>query len=128
MITARMCDSGVDAGKWYSVILEGKGVRRAGYCASACSGHNSSEAALAHYLQYQLDRESDLWLDRREAALACEICGARTTLRARVGRNTKLIVLCTQHQSTSSLQGLFERRLARQLTSPADGSTRPSPH
>ena len=102
-------------GKWYSVIPERGGVRRAGYCASGCPGHDSSQAALAHYLQFQLDRETDLWLDRREPARACEICGARTTLRARLGRKTKPVVLCTQHQSTKSLQTLFERRLAQEL-------------
>jgi hypothetical protein len=112
MITARMCETGDDAGKWYSVILEPNGARRAGYCATGCSGHDSLQAALAHYLQFQLDRETDLWLDRREPARACEICNALTTLRARVGRNTKLVVLCTQHQSTRNLQALFERRLA----------------
>ncbi len=112
MITARMCETGDDAGKWYSVILEPNGARRAGYCATGCSGHDSLQAALAHYLQFQLDRETDLWLDRREPARACEICNALTTLRARVGRNTKLVVLCTQHQSTRNLEALFERRLA----------------
>lgn len=112
MITARRCESGDDVGKWYSVLLERSGVRRAGYCATGCSGHDSSESALAHYLQFQLDRETDLWLDRHEPARACEICSALTTLRARVGRNTKLVVLCTQHQSTRNLQTLFERRLA----------------
>jgi hypothetical protein len=112
MITARMCETGDDAGKWYSVILERSGARRTGYCATGCSGHDSSQAALAHYLQFQLDRETDLWLDRREPARACEICNSLTTLRARVGRNTKLVVLCTQHQSTRNLQALFERRLA----------------
>lgn len=112
MITARMCGTGDDAGKWYSVIPGRNGARRAGYCATGCSGHDSSQAALAHYLQFQLDRETDLWLERRGPARACEICNALTTLRARVGRNTKLVVLCTQHQSTRNLQTLFERRLA----------------
>ena len=115
MAIARMCESGADAGKWYTVILERNGVRRAGYCAAGCPGHSSSQEALAHYLQFQLDRETDLWLDRHEPARECEICGARTTLRARLGRNTKLIALCTQHQSTRSLQTLFERRLARAI-------------
>lgn len=112
MIIARMCETGDDVGKWYSVIPERKGVRRAGYCATGCCGHDSSQSALAHYLQFQLDRETDLWLVRREPARACEICSALTTLRARVGRNTKLVVLCTQHQSTRYLQTLLERRLA----------------
>ena len=112
MVMARLCELGNDAGKWYAVVSEHKGVRRAGYCASGCSGHDSSQGALAHYLQFQLDRESDLWLDRREPARACEICGAHTTLRARLGHHTKLVALCTQHQSTMSLQKLFERRIA----------------
>ncbi len=119
MVTARMCESGDDAGKWYTVIAERSGVRRAGYCANGCPGHDSSQSALAHYLQFQLDRETDLWLDRREPALECEICGARTTLRARLGRKTKLLVLCTQHQSTRSLQVLFERRLSQALEASA---------
>ena len=113
MFTARMCESGDDAGKWYTVNIGRNGERRAGYCASGCPGHDSSRDALAHYLQFQLDREADLWLDRREPAGECEICGARTTLRARLGRETKLFALCTKHQSTKSLQTLFERRLAR---------------
>ena len=114
MFTARQCESGTDAGKWYTVIIERQGVRRAGYCASGCPGHNSSEDALAHYLQFQLDREADLWLDRRSPPRECEICGARTTLRARLGRDTKLFVLCQQHQSTTSLQTLFRRRLTKE--------------
>jgi hypothetical protein len=111
-ITALMSESGDDVGKWYAIARERSGSRRAGYCATGCVGHESSQGALAHFLQFQLDRETDLWLDRREPARPCEICGARTTLRARLGRKTKLIVLCTQHQSTKSLQALFERRLA----------------
>ena len=123
MAIARMCESGADAGKWYAVILSQNGARRAGYCATGCPGHESSRGALAHYLQFQLDRETDLWLDRREPARECEICGARTTLRARLGRNTKPIALCTYHQSTRSLQTLFERRLAQALE-PAVPSSR----
>jgi len=114
MFTARKCDSGADAGKWYTVIIERRGVRRAGYCALGCIGHESAEGALAHHLQFQLDRETDLWLDRRALPGECEICGARTTLRARLGRDTKLFVLCHQHQSTSSLQTLFRLRLVQQ--------------
>ncbi len=53
MIIARMCETGDDVGKWYSVILERKGVRRAGYCATGCSGHDSPQSALAHYLQFE---------------------------------------------------------------------------
>lgn len=113
MFNARMCESGDDAGKWYTVIIERGGVRRAGYCATACTGHDSADAALAHYLQFQLDRETDLWLERRALPGECEICGVRTSLRARLGRATKLFVLCHQHQSTSSLQTLFRRRLVQ---------------
>jgi len=76
-----------------------------------CAGHGSSEDALTHHLQYQLDREADLWLDRRAPPVGCEICGDSTTLRARLGRETKLFVLCTKHQSTSSLRTLFRRRM-----------------
>jgi len=114
MFTARKCEVGADAGKWYTVVIERQGARRAGYCARGCAGHASSEEALAHYLQYQLDRETDLWLQRRDAPRECEMCGERTTLRARLGRDTKLFVLCQQHQSTNSLQRLFRERLIRQ--------------
>jgi hypothetical protein len=108
MFTARICEAGPDTGKWYTVIVEPSGVRRAGYCASACVGHANSDDALSHYLQYQLDREANLWLDRRGAPVEA------TTLRARLGRDTKLFVLCTRHQSTSSLSALFRRRVAVQ--------------
>jgi hypothetical protein len=114
MLTTRKWDVGADAGKWYTVVIERQGPRRVGYCALACSGHNSSAEALAHHLQYQLDRETDLWLERRESPRACEICGETTTLRARLGRDTDLFILCRQHQSTTSLQKLFQQRLARQ--------------
>jgi hypothetical protein len=117
MFTARVCEAGPDAGKWYTVIIEPSGVRRAGYCATTCAGHASSDDALSHYLQYQLDREADLWLDRRAPPVECEICGDVTTLRARLGRDTKLFVLCTRHQSTTSLSALFRRRLAVQQPS-----------
>jgi len=119
MLTARMCDDGADAGKWYAVVIERQTVRRAGYCALGCSGHASSDDALAHHLQYQLDRETDLWLERRDAPRDCELCGARTTLRARLGRDTRLFVLCREHQSTSSLQKLYRQRLAQQPALPA---------
>ncbi|HSY04993.1 MAG TPA: hypothetical protein VK803_03545 [Steroidobacteraceae bacterium] len=111
---ARMCEVGADVGKWYTVVIERQGTRRTGYCALACPGHSSAEEALAHHLQYQLDRETDLWLDRRAAPRDCEICGEPTTLRARLGRAANLYVLCRQHQSTNSLQTLFQRRLALQ--------------
>lgn len=117
MFVARKCEEGADAGKWFTMVVGPSGARRAGYCATDCVGHGSSEEALAHYLQYQLDREADLWLDRRARAQECEICGDPTTLRARLGRDTKLFVLCTRHQSTSSLRLLFQRRLESQPAS-----------
>ncbi len=115
MFTAKQCDVGADTGKWYTVVLERAGSRRTGYCALGCSGHDSAADALAHHLQYQLDRETDLWLERRTQPRDCEICGQRTTLRARLGRDTQLFVLCRQHQSTNSLQILFRQRIAQQL-------------
>jgi len=114
MLTARQCESGADAGKWFATILESQRTRRAGYCARGCPGHGSGEEALAHYLQFQLDCETDLWLERRSLPSECEICGEITTLRARLGRDTKLFVLCREHQSTSSLQVLFQRRMGRE--------------
>ena len=114
MMTTRKCDDGVDAGRWYAVVVERQGVRRTGYCALGCPGHDTSEDALAHHLQYQLDRETDLWLERRDSPRDCEICGERTTLRARLGRDTRPFVLCREHQSTSSLQRLYQQRLAQQ--------------
>ena len=36
---------------------------------------------------------------------------SRASLRARLGRNTELIVLCRRHQSTISLQALARRRV-----------------
>lgn len=119
MFTARKCDIGADAGKWYTVVIERQGIRRVGYCARECPGHDSSAEALAHHLQYQLDREADLWLERRGAPRECEICGEPTTLRARLGRDIPLFVLCREHQSTTSLQKLFRQRLARQAASAA---------
>jgi hypothetical protein len=110
MFTAKKCEDGKDAGRWYAVTIERGATRRTGYCAVDCAGHDTGEDALAHYLQYQLDREADLWLERRSSPRECEICGEPTTLRARLGRDTKLFVLCTQHQSTQSLQTLFRRR------------------
>jgi hypothetical protein len=114
MLTTRQCEVGADAGKWYTVVIERQGTRRVGYCALACAGHESAADALAHHLQYQLDRETDLWLERRVAPRDCEICGEPTTLRARLGRDTALFILCRQHQSTTSLQKLFQQRVARQ--------------
>jgi hypothetical protein len=110
MLTARRAENGTDS-KWYATVIEPSGARRAGYCAKDCAGHSSSEEALAHYLQYQLDRETDLWLERQVPA-ECEMCGDPTRLRARLGKGTKLFVLCDSHQSTSSLQTLFRRRHA----------------
>jgi hypothetical protein len=114
MFTARKCEVGTDAGKWYTMAIERQTARRTGYCALECSGHDSSEAALEHHLQYQLDRETDLWLDRRATPGDCEICGERTTLRARLGRATKLFVLCQRHHTSASLKTLFRQRIARQ--------------
>jgi hypothetical protein len=115
MFRARQCEEGPDAGKWYTVIVEPRSVtRRTGYCAFGCAGHETADEALAHHLQYQLDRETDLWLERRSAPQDCEICGEATTLRARLGRDTKLFVLCGKHQSTDSLQTLFRRRASAQ--------------
>src|SRR6202051_4487117 len=84
--------------------------RRTGYCAGSCSGHSTEAEASEHFLQYQLDREVDLWLAPR-GGRACAMCGQPTTLRARLVRNTELIVLCRRHQSTISLQTLARRRV-----------------
>jgi hypothetical protein len=112
MFTAQKCEFGKDAGKWFVVTIQPGGLtHRIGYCARGCAGHESSVAALNHHLQFQLDRETNLFLERRQAD-ACEICGAPTKLRARLGRDTKPNVLCTDHQSSSSLQLLFQRRIA----------------
>jgi len=70
-----------------------------------------ARAALTHHLQFQLDRETDLWLERQQTR-ACEICGVATTLRARLGRDTKPRVLCADHQSSHCLQLLYQRRTA----------------
>jgi hypothetical protein len=119
MLTTRRCDDGADTGKWYVVVIDRQIVRRTGYCALGCPGHDSSEDALSHHLQYQLDRETDLWLVRRDAPRDCEICGELTTLRARLGRDTALFVLCREHHSTSSLQKLYRQRCLKQPALPA---------
>jgi hypothetical protein len=109
MFTACRCESGADTGKWFAVILGPQGTRRAHCCAAGCAGRDSCEEALAHHLQFQLDHESELWLERRSSPARCEICGGLTTLRARLGRDTKLVVLCHRHQSTSNLQTVVQR-------------------
>lgn len=112
MFTARQCEFGEHAGKWFTVAIQPGGLtHRVGYCARGCSGHESSVAALTHHLQFQLDRETDLWLERQQAR-ACEICDVPTTLRARLGRDTKPYVLCAEHQSSRCLQLLYQRRTA----------------
>ena len=109
MFTAQKCELGKDAGKWFTVAIQpGGSTNRIGYCARGCGGHTSSASALTHHLQFQLDRETDLWLQRQQAR-ACEICGVPTTLRARLGRGTTPYALCTDHQSLSSLELLFRQ-------------------
>ena len=121
MFTAQKCEFGKDTGKWFTVTIQPGGLtHRIGYCARGCPGHESSGAALTHHLQFQLDRETDLWLERQQAH-ACEICGTSTTLRARLGRGTKPHVLCAEHQSSGSLQLLFQRRAAVAGTQATDG-------
>jgi hypothetical protein len=113
-------EHGDDAGKWYMMAVDPRtGARRAGYCASRCAGHATESEALEHHLQYLLDRESDLWLDRRGAPRACEICGEPTTLMARLGRKVPLIALCQPHQSTNSLQIVHRRRTGQLPTATA---------
>jgi hypothetical protein len=114
MFIARQCEVGNETGRWFAVMIEQKIVRRVGYCALGCAGHESSDDALAHHLQYQLDRETDLWLDRRALGGKCEICGEQTTLHARLGRRTRLFRLCTTHHTTNSLKILFRKRAAQQ--------------
>src|SRR5437660_9245579 len=103
MFTTRKCETGADAGKWYTVVIERQRTRRVGSCALGCAGHDSRAEALAHHLQYQLDRETDLWLQRRATPRDCGICGAPTTLRARLGPDIKLFNLCLRHQQTNRL-------------------------
>jgi hypothetical protein len=111
MLVPRLSEEGPDTGKWYMVSVEGKQpARRAGYCALQCVGHETREEAVAHHLQYQLDRQVDLRLERRSMPAACEICGQITTLRARLGVGTKLFVLCASHQSTISLRDALRAR------------------
>jgi hypothetical protein len=112
MFTAQKCELGKDAGKWFTVAMKPGGLtHRIGYCARGCAGHESGGAALTHHLEFQLDRETDLWLERQEAH-ACEICSAPTTLRARLGRGTRPHALCCEHQSSGSLRLLFQRSAA----------------
>jgi hypothetical protein len=115
MFIARQCEIGAETGKWFTVVIEHKTVRRTGYCAFGCLGHASADEALAHHLQYQLDRETDLWLDRRSMGGACEMCDVYTTLHARLGRGTKLFRLCHDHHTTSSLKILFRKRMAQHV-------------
>ncbi len=104
MFVAKVSTDGPDTGKWYMMAIDGKiAIRRVGYCAGHCNGHSTQAEAVEHFLQYQLDREVDLWLSRR-GERACQICGEHTTLRARLGRKTELFTLCQKHQSTTSLQ------------------------
>jgi hypothetical protein len=111
MFVPKMSEDEQDAGKWYMMLQEGKSSsRRAGYCAGNCHGHETPAQAVEHFLQYQLDREVDLWLSRRDER-SCEICGEATTLRARLGRKTELVVLCQRHQSTISLQAIARKRI-----------------
>lgn len=125
MFTAQKCEIGTDAGKWFTVAIQPGGLtHRTGYCARGCPGHSSSFAALTHQLQFQLDREADLWLERRQAD-PCEICGVPTTLRARLGRGARPYALCTDHQSSSSLQLLFQRGTALAGVEAADDSIAP---
>ena len=106
MFRAKLSVDGPDIGKWYMMAVEGKvAIHRVGYCGRNCDGHSTQAEAIEHFLQYQLDREADLWLSRR-GERTCEICGEPTTLRARLGRKTELFVLCQKHQSTTSLQKL----------------------
>jgi hypothetical protein len=119
MFTAQRCEIGSDAGKWFTVVVQPGGrTHRIGYCARGCPGHASSLAALTHHLQFQLDRETDLWLERHQAR-PCAICGVATTLRARLGRGATPHALCPEHQSSSSLQLLYRSALAEAET--ADG-------
>lgn len=111
MFVSKVSVDGPDIGKWYMVAVEGKAaIRRVGYCAGSCDGHSTEAEAAEHFLQYQLDREVDLWLSRRSQR-ACEICGEFTTLRARLGRKTELFVLCQKHQSTISLKKIARSSL-----------------
>jgi|SRR6185312_12036352 len=120
MFASKVCVEGPDAGKWYMVVLEGKiSSRRVGYCAGNCDGHSTQAEAAEHFLQYQLDREVDLWLARRDER-ACAICGQPTTLRARLGRKTEPFVLCQRHQSTTSLQKLARGSMAIQSAKAAE--------
>ncbi len=106
VLTPRLTASGQDAGR-----SDG---RRTGYCARRCGGHATRDEALAHQLQYQLDHELELGLERRSAPSRCEICGDVTTLRAQVGCGTPLLVLCWAHQSMLSLRDAIRRRESRQ--------------
>ncbi len=125
MFTAQKCELGKQAGKWFTVAIEAGGLaRRVGYCARGCPGHESGVAAVAHHVQYLLDRESDLWLERQQAR-ACEICGTPTRLRARLGRDTKPYVLCADHQSSRILQQLFQRSAAFPRVAATDDSGAP---
>ena len=127
MFTAQKCELGRDAGRWFTVAIQPGGLaHRIGYCAQGCPGHESSDAALTHHLQYQLDREANLWLERQQAQ-ACEICGVPTTLRARLGRGTKPYALCADHQSSSSLQTLFRRYTAQTTAVAPDDSAARAP-
>ena len=47
MVSAQMCETGKDAGRWFSLARAPGGVEyRVGYCARGCPGHDSGAAAL----------------------------------------------------------------------------------
>src|SRR6202171_6611141 len=97
MFIPKMSTDALDEGKWYMLVVErNPPPRRTGYCAGSCGGHSTEAEASEHFLQYQLDREVDLWLARR-GERACAMCGEPTTLRARVGRHSVVVVHVRGH-------------------------------
>lgn len=50
MFITRQCELGDEKGRGFTVVVERKAVRRGGYCALGCAGHDSSYQALAHDL------------------------------------------------------------------------------
>ena len=86
-------------GLWHYTVMNDHQIWAVGYCAQGCTGHQTQQAAQAHFREWVLDNATfDGTLSNQQRK--CEVCEAWTDRIAQSGIGmTDIHVLCDVHRT-----------------------------